>query len=78
MSTVKSTLQRWHPGKLVILWSWGLALVLVALDVVKKVESPILGFSLLVILVGIPAFLSVVTWRWLGGRERLKEAQNKE
>ena len=65
---------RWHPGKLLLLWAWGVALALLALVGVQAMpsRSPVvvlMGFALLVFAVAVPIVLSVMTWIWLGGRE---------
>ena len=60
----------WHVGKIVLLWAWGVVLVILALDALKKIDNPVTGFGLIVGLVAIPIALSVVTWRWLGGKEQ--------
>jgi len=59
----------WHVGKIVLLWAWGIALVVLALDVLRKVDNPFTGFGLIAGLIAIPIALSVLTWRWLGGKE---------
>ncbi len=66
------SISKWHPGKLIILWAWGGLFAALALTqfLGSKVEtSPIAHllevlFTLLILLA-----LSVVTWKWLGGRE---------
>lgn len=66
-----SRLQKWHVGKLGLLWAWGLVLMLVAYDAIRKIDNPFLGFLVIAIgFAGIPIALSVLTWRWLGGREQ--------
>jgi uncharacterized protein YacL len=64
--------RKWHPGKLIILWAWG-GLV-VALALAEFMSSPAdsapvphlleLAGAVVILLV-----LSLLTWRWLGGRE---------
>jgi hypothetical protein len=68
----RMSLRTWHAGKLVILWAWGglAAALLLTQFIGEPVRSrPLshlfeLGGSLLVLIA-----LSIVTWRWLGGRE---------
>jgi hypothetical protein len=62
---------RWHVGKLVILWTWGIVLILLALVGVYAVPSErlLLGSFLLLFALAIPVVLSIITWIWLGGRE---------
>ena len=65
---------RWHRGKVILLWAWGVALILLALDAVRAMPShstvgALAGFVLLVFTAAVPIGLSVVTWIWLGDRE---------
>jgi hypothetical protein len=66
------SIRTWHPGKLAILWVWGsLATLLLLTDFAKAIVAvnPFLSAVELVLLLAIPAGLSVVTWHWLGGKE---------
>ena len=69
-------IRNWHPGKLIILWAWGtvfMGLAFVGLGRVNASGSPgqlLLGFALLGILFGTPLFLSLLTWKWLSGRDK--------
>jgi hypothetical protein len=63
---------RWHPGKLIILWSWGVLIAGLAITrflTTPVEESPLVHLveltTALIILVG----LSIVTWKWLGDRK---------
>jgi hypothetical protein len=65
---------RWHAGKIVLLWAWGAAVIIVDLYVQKEytaalTEHVLIGFALLSLLLIIPIALSVLTWRWLSGKE---------
>jgi len=66
------SITRWHPGKLVILWSWGVLFAALALtsffatDVSTSPFSHLVAFLLALIIL---LALSVVTWKWLSGRE---------
>ena len=67
-------LKNWHYGKLIILWVWGavfMALVWYALVTIEPESGGdlTLGFATVIVLLAIPAGLSLVTWRWLGGKE---------
>lgn len=64
-------IQKWHFGKLIILWTWGALLAASSLYIVVALppEWFRLGTTLLLISVVIPAGLSIITWRWLTGRE---------
>jgi len=65
-------IRKWHPGKLIILWTWGGVAVALALTnfLTRPVaSSPLVhllefAFVLLTLLA-----LSAITWHWLGGRE---------
>jgi len=65
-------IRKWHPGKLIILWTWGgVAGALALTDFLTRPVSsaPLVhllefGFVLLVLVA-----LSTITWHWLGGRE---------
>lgn len=63
---------RWHYGKLIILWAWGLLLTALALYGLEYVSGDqfILGTALLLAIIGIPLVLSAITWRWLSGKEK--------
>lgn len=74
------SIQKWHFGKLIVLWSWGglfSALALTDVMTAKSSESP--GFHLgeLVVVVIVLIVLSVITWRWLGGKETPSETPIK-
>lgn len=62
----------WHYGKLVILWSWGLILIAVALthfmtDAVAN--SPMLHLCEVLLVLLVLILLTGVTWHWLGSKE---------
>jgi hypothetical protein len=69
---VRVSIQRWHWGKIVILWAWGG--VVVALLLTKflsqkaEVDPTVSSLSFLgsVLILGA---LTIVTWLWLGGKE---------
>jgi hypothetical protein len=65
-------ISKWHPGKLIILWSWGALLAAVALTsyfASPVAASPRLHLCELLLAILILATLSCITWRWLSGRE---------
>jgi hypothetical protein len=64
------TIQHWHVGKIILLWAWGLVLMLLAIEALRKIDNPVVGFALMGIIFLIPLSLSALTWRWLGGKER--------
>lgn len=69
-------LRNWHYGKLIILWIWGILLSVLSWYWAGSLEPErdetglaILGIVGLALVLLIPACLSVVTWKWLGGKE---------
>ena len=75
---------RWHYGKIVLLWVWGVVLMWVVFTSIQALNHPqsltqlIFAFLLLALLAAIPLFLSIVTWKWLGGKETEASAVVKE
>lgn len=61
---------KWHPGKLGILWAWGIVLSVVLVQIIIHTKSFVPGFVLIAVLLAILITLSVITWRWFGGREQ--------
>jgi len=66
------SIQRWHWGKIVILWAWGgifVALLLTQFLSQKVDVNP--GVSLLTFFGSllILGALTIVTWHWLGGKD---------
>jgi len=65
-------LAKWHPGKLILLWSWGG--LIAALSLTHFLSTPVknspgqhlLSFSIAVLLL---LALSILTWCWLSRRE---------
>ena len=67
-------IKTWHVGKIVLLWAWGTAVIIVDLYLQKEyvaalTEHVLIGFALLSLLLIIPISLSILTWRWLSGKE---------
>lgn len=65
-------ISKWHPGKLIILWSWGAlfaALALTSFLSTPVARSPILHLVSLLTAILILVALSGITWKWLSGRE---------
>ena len=66
----------WHKGKLIILWCWGVLLGGLALTafVTTPVENaPTAHLLELLFTLAVPLVLSILTWRWLGAREGVRE-----
>ena len=72
MGPVRSRIESWHWGKLVLLWGWGAAALLFGVELLGALPGDrfVLGSLLLLALAGVPLALSVITWKWLGGKER--------
>jgi len=68
-------IRRWHYGKLVLLWAWGVVLIAAALKALEGIGDPqeslmiIVGYLVMAGVVAIAVALSVITWRWLSGKE---------
>jgi tryptophan-rich sensory protein len=64
---------KWHPGKLIILWSWGTlfaALALTSFLATRATESSKISHTVTFLAaIFILIALSAITWRWLTGRE---------
>jgi hypothetical protein len=63
-------IRKWHIGKIVLLWAWGIALCLGLIQIITKTENFVPGFILIGALLTILVTLSVITWKWLGGKEQ--------
>lgn len=62
-------IKNWHVGKLVMLWTWGFVFVGLALSLLESKVSWFFGYPLIGGILVVPAILSVLTWKWLSGRE---------
>lgn len=69
-------IRNWHYGKIILLWVWGLLLVVLSLNVLESVGNFLIGFPLIGVIVGIPVALSVITWKWLSGKENNNAKEN--
>ena len=71
-------IEKWHYGKLAICWGWTILLVLLAVKGLEGLAGSSLSeglrvfskFALLVLMAGLLIGASVVTWKWLTGKER--------
>lgn len=67
------SIAKWHPGKLIILWSWGTlfaALALTSFLATRATESSKISHTVTFLAaIFILIALSAITWRWLTGRE---------
>jgi hypothetical protein len=62
------TIHKWHWGKLLILWAWGVIIVLLAEQALERTKY-LWGFIFILIIAIVPLVLSVITWKWLTGKE---------
>ena len=65
-------IQKWHPGKLIIVWAWGgiiAALVLTLFLSSPVKDAPVEHLVELVFVALALLALSGVTWHWLSGKE---------
>jgi hypothetical protein len=65
-------IQKWHPGKLIILWAWGglsVALLLTLFLGSPVKDTPAQHLVELVFVLLVLFALTAITWHWLGGRE---------
>ena len=70
------TIKKWHSGKILLLWIWGLVIIIFSVDFIRsdeQVEQVFLGNFFIFIIVAIPVILSIMTWIWLTGRENKQE-----
>jgi len=62
-------IKKWHYGKIILLWGWGIGIIIVLLNLLESIENFLIGFPFIILLIGIPVMLSIVTWKWLSGKE---------
>ena len=66
-------IRRWHWGKIAILWAWGglvVALLLTSFLTQQADLDPTISSRSFVGSVLILGALTIVTWLWLGGKEK--------
>ena len=65
-------IRKWHVGKIVLLWAWGLVLCIVVIQIIIHLDAAnwALGLALVVVLLATLVALSVITWKWFGGKEQ--------
>jgi hypothetical protein len=67
------SIRRWHWGKIAILWAWGgtlVALLVASFLSQTASETPIKSSVTFLAILFILILLSVLTWAWLGGKEK--------
>jgi hypothetical protein len=66
------SIRRWHVGKLIILWSWGVlsaGLAITHFVGTAVSETPILhGFEIIFVVLAL-LVLTAITWHWLGSED---------
>jgi hypothetical protein len=68
--------RKWHYGKLVLLWAWGIVVCVALVFAIPHVSSFVIGFPLIALIPTILIALSVITWKWLGGKEAEAETRH--
>jgi hypothetical protein len=63
-------IRKWHVGKIVILWAWGIAACVVLIQVVLRTKDFVPGFILIGALLAVLFSLTVITWKWFTGKEQ--------
>lgn len=67
-------IRKWHVGKVILLWAWGAVfcgiIILTIIGTKEWSPGPGLGLILVTTLLGILITLSVITWKWFGGKEQ--------
>ena len=67
-------IRRWHVGKIVLLWAWGVLLCAIIIGGIIGTKEwspgPGLGLVLVLMLLAVLVALSIVTWKWFGGKEQ--------
>jgi hypothetical protein len=63
-------IKQWHVGKVVLLWAWSIAVCFVLSQIIAGTASFVPGFILISAILAILVTLSVVTWKWFGGKEQ--------
>jgi len=69
-SVIFMDIRNWHYGKIILLWVWSIAICFLLLQWLESLSNPIIGFLLIAIIIAIPIIMSVVTWKWLSGKEK--------
>lgn len=69
MVAIPMNLKNWHYGKIVILWIWCLILIMLIIKSLEFVKHFVPGFLLIAVICGMLITMSVITWKWLGGKE---------
>ena len=62
-------IKRWHVGRIVLLWMWGIAISTVLISVISRTQNFVPGFIYLGALLLILVALTVITWQWFGEKD---------
>jgi hypothetical protein len=63
-------IRKWHVGKLVLLWAWGIFLCAILIRVIVGITDALPGLFLVGAVLAILIALSVITWKWFGAKEQ--------
>lgn len=66
------SVRKWHPGKLILIWSWGVvssALALTHFVTTPVSDTPTLHSCEVIFVILMLFVLSAITWYWLGSKE---------
>jgi len=63
-------IRNWHGGKIAILWAWAIAFCVVLIQIIVRTKNFVPGFLLIGALLAVLLSLSVITWKWFGGKEQ--------
>jgi len=62
-------IRKWHVGKIAILWAWGIAICVLLIQIIVQTKNFVPGFLLIGALLAVLLCLSVISWKWFGGKE---------
>jgi hypothetical protein len=65
-------IKNWHYGKIILLWVWCIFFILMMIQKLESADNLILGIILIVLIFCIPIVMSIITWKWLSGKEKVK------
>jgi hypothetical protein len=71
------TIKKWHYGKIVLLWIWALFIVYFCFfelgEIGKNKNLFLLKMVFSSLIIGLPLVLSIITWKWLSGKDSNKK-----
>jgi hypothetical protein len=63
------SIRKWHYGKLILLRALGVLVCVGVVFTIPHANSFVVGFPLIALIPTILIWLSVITWKWLDGKE---------